>query len=224
MLGLETAIRIPFTFDTELLNRDLAKSERFEYSTHPLRYHDGSWRTINLVYSGGSATYTHEGAFGYGDEAPRPTPVLNECPYFREVIETFGAPVKMARLSALPPGGRIHRHYDPIESIDFDCLRVHIPIRSDPDLVRFYLAFRRRRWRSGEAWYGDFTFPHSVHNRADFTRVNMIVDFEMTERARAWFPEAYLSDAAVTRRRRYRDEARNLSWRLSKLGFGVAPS
>jgi hypothetical protein len=217
MFGLETEIRLPFKFDTELLNRDLLTAETFEFSTHPLKYHDGTWQAINLVYSGGKIQYTHEGNLGYGDDPPLPTPVLAECPYFRHVLDSFGTPIKMARLSALPPGGRILRHHDPVESVDFGMMRIHIPIRNDPEQVVFHLAFRRRWWQPGETWYGDFTFPHSVHNGASYNRVNMIVDVEMTDNLLATFPRNYMSQGAKARRAFYRAECRSVSWRLGQL-------
>ncbi|MBM3518282.1 MAG: aspartyl/asparaginyl beta-hydroxylase domain-containing protein [Alphaproteobacteria bacterium] len=124
MLGIETALR----FDPAKLQHDLAIAKRFQFGTHPLKYHDGSWSVINLIYGGGEKIYPHRGKYGYGDKPPEKTEVLEVCPYSNEVIETIGARVLMARVSALPPGGRILRHYDPVESIDFGELRLHIPV------------------------------------------------------------------------------------------------
>ena len=115
---------LPLEFDIDKLNADLEKAETFEFSTHPLKYHDGTWTAINLIYGGGGTHYTHEGDLGYGTGEPEPTEVLKACPYFAEVLEQFPGKIKMARLSALPPGGRIRRHYDPVESADFDQLRI----------------------------------------------------------------------------------------------------
>lgn len=217
VLGLETAIRLPFNFDVTRLQRDLETAETFQFSRHPLRYHDGNWEAINLIYAGGRNEYTHAGTLGYGDEPPAKTEVLRQCPYFDEVIGALPGRVKMARLSALRPGGCILRHHDPVESIDFGQMRIHIPIRNDPDKVVFHLAFRRRRWRPGEVWYGDFTFPHSVHNRAQYTRVNMIVDVDVDESVLELFPKGYMGSAAKNRRERFRQEIRGLSWQISRI-------
>ena len=208
---------LPLTFDINRLNADLEEAEKFEFSAHPLRYHDGTWTAINLIYGGGGNHYTHEGDHGYGVGEPQPTEVLKACPYFAEVLEQFPGKIKMARLSALPPDGRIRRHYDPIESADFDQLRIHIPIRSNPKQVIFHLGFKRQYWHPGRAWYGDFTLPHSVHNKAPYTRVSMILDLEMDDEARAFFPDSYFAPKAVARRKWFRKETRSLSWRLDKL-------
>ena len=224
MRGLDLAIKLPMAFDAERLAADLATAETFQFMKHPLRYHDGSWNVINLIYAGGSAEYHHEGAYGYGTEPPQPTEVLRNCPYFAEVLATLPGRIKMARLSALPPGGHILRHYDPVESVDFDDLRIHIPVRTAPE-VRFYLGFRRRRWQAGEAWYGDFTFPHAIHNDSAITRVHIIVDLAPDAESLAWFPPGYLDAASKARRARLRRLHKDWSWylhRLEKL-FGGGP-
>ena len=213
----QISCRFPFELDSEALLADLETSEKFEFSKHPLRYHDGSWTAINLMYAGGSTEYTHDGDYGYGAGDAEATPVLAECPYFQDVLERLPGKKIMARLSALPPGGRILRHYDPIESADFGQLRLHIPIRSNPSKVVFHLGFLRQRWRPGELWYGDFTFPHSVYNKADYTRVNMIIDIADVDDYREFFPEEFFSERTSRARERFRKEARSMSWRLDRL-------
>lgn len=217
MFNIGVSVRLPLKFDVARLNEDLASAEQYSFSTHPLRYHDGTWKAINLIYAGGKTEYTHEGELGYGIGEPEATEVLRECPYFQKVIGQIPGKIKMARLSALPPGGRILRHHDPVESVDFNNLRIHIPLRSDPRLVVFRLGFIRQRWYPGETWYGDFTFPHSVHNKAPYTRVNIIVDLEVSEASRTFFPEDYFSEKAVARREWFRQETRSISWRINQL-------
>lgn len=216
MLGTETAIQLPMSFDVGRLQRDLEQTEHHEFSRHPLGYHDGSWSVINLIYAGGETQYRHEGAFGMGDAPPRRTPVLDECPYFDEVLAQLPGEILMARLSALPAGGKILRHYDPIESVDFGNLRLHIPIRTSPEVV-FHLAYRRRRWSAGEVWYGDFTFPHSVWNRSAINRVHLIVDLKANDELTKVFPPGYLAAAAKQRRARLRRWHKDLSWYHEKL-------
>lgn len=207
---------LPQHFDPQKLLTDLDTADTFHFSAHPLQHHDGSWSVINLIYAGGKQDYAHEGTFGYGTEEPQATEVLAHCPYFREVLAAFPTKVKMARLSALPPGGRILRHHDPIESIDFGVLRVHVPIRNDPRQVAFKLGFKRRYWQCGQAYYGDFTFPHSVHNTANFNRVNLIADLEMNDAMLAFFPPGYMSEKTKYWRAWLRTQERNISWHLGR--------
>ena len=84
MLGLETAIPLPLHLDTDLLLRELKQAESHQLSSHPLRYHDGSWQVINLIYAGGKKHYTHQGAFDMGAAPPQRTPILDECRYLDE--------------------------------------------------------------------------------------------------------------------------------------------
>ncbi|MEO7386760.1 MAG: aspartyl/asparaginyl beta-hydroxylase domain-containing protein [Gammaproteobacteria bacterium] len=191
-------------------------AEEYAFFKHPLQYHDGSWQVINLIYANGELAYRHEGAFGFGDLPPAKTEVLDRCPYFDEVLASLPGKVKMARLSALPTNGRILRHYDPIESIDFNNVRIHIPIRTSRKVI-FYLGYRRRRWEEGEVWYGDFTFPHSVYNRSPLTRVHIIVDLELNDHLKEWFPRDYLSTAALARRAKLRRMQKDLSWYHKRL-------
>lgn len=216
MLGTEGAFKLPQTFDVERLQDDLTIAERHEFASHPLSYHDGSWQVINLIYAGGATHYKHEGAFGMGDAPPANTTVLDECPYFQSVLGQLPGEIMMARLSSLPAGGRILRHYDPIESIDFGNLRLHIPIRTSPGVV-FHLAYRRRRWAAGQVWYGDFTFPHSVWNRSDINRVHLIVDLKANDELKRMFPPGYLTEAATRRRARLRRWYKDISWYHGKL-------
>lgn len=216
MFGIEGALRFPLSFDAQALLKDLHQAEKHQFSSHPLKYHDGSWQVINLIYAGGETEYKHEGAYGMGQGAPTKTKVLVECPYFQSVLEQLPGEIVMARLSSLPAGGRILRHYDPIESIDFGNLRIHIPIRTSPEVV-FYLAYRRHKWGAGQVWYGDFTFPHSVWNRSSLNRVHLIVDLKVNDEIRRFFPVGYLAPGAVRRRERLRRWYKDLSWYQSKL-------
>jgi aspartyl/asparaginyl beta-hydroxylase (cupin superfamily) len=153
---------------------------------------------------------------------PQPTEVLKKCPYFTDIIDRFNGllkcKVKMARLSALPPGGKIHRHYDRIESVDFGMWRIHIPITTHPK-VKFYLGFRRRKWNPGEVWVGDFTFPHSIHNDSPINRVHMIIDLEhASERVISWLPKGHMSEKSLARRAWLRERNKWLDWQLDKIG------
>jgi len=212
MLGL--AFKLPYAFDPVRLQADLKRADDFQFSKHPLRYHNGQWLTLNLIYSGGRIEYTHEGDLGYGNEPPAATPVLHQCPYFREVIDAIPGEKNMVRLSVLPPGGKILTHYDPVESADFGFVRVHIPVQTD-ESVRFYLARWRYRWRAGETWYGDFTFPHAVYNDTPVRRVHMIIDLKMDDAVRQLFPTKYFDQAPL--RARYRKLHKNLCWYEDKL-------
>ena len=208
------AIKLPMTFRPESLQHDLKIAERFDFQQHPLNYHDGSWKAINLIYPGGEIHYAHRGADGMGEGEPIATDVLKSCPYFTHIfehLEARGVKVLMARLSALPAGGKIHVHYDRTESVDFDMWRVHIPIVTHSK-VKFYLGYVRRRWQEGEAWVGDFTFPHWVYNESPVNRVHMIIDCKPSDRMREMLPAGHMTPKALARRAWLRGIHKQLAW------------
>lgn len=214
MFDINIVHRLPFSFDASLLLKDLEKAENHQMYTHPLKYHDGNWKTLNLIYAGGRVNYDHSGDLGYGDEPAIPTIVLNECAYFQKVLDSFKAPILMARLSALPPGSKVLPHYDPVESADFGYLRIHIPIRTDKN-VKFRLGFVRRKWQQGECWYGDFTFPHSVMNDSDISRVHLIVDLQLNDWAKALLPKDFEDNRQL--RERFRKIHKNILWYKNRI-------
>lgn len=201
------------TFDVDKLKQDLQQAEKFEMHTHPLGYHDGNWKTLNLVYAGGHNAYNHTGQNGYGVGEPQATEVLKSCPYFQQVLAAFECKVLMARLSALPPDAKVLTHYDPVESADFGQLRIHIPIRTS-NAVKFHLGFIPRHWKEGECWYGDFTYPHGIHNQSDITRVHLIIDLEMDTWSKKLLPENF--DKYKNLRSKLRVQCKNLLWHLNK--------
>jgi hypothetical protein len=205
------------SFDVAKLQADLKRAQEFDFKAHPQYYHDGNWKVINLVYGGGSMHYNHKGPRGYGEGPPMPTVVLERCPYFAEVLSRLPGKVLMARLSALPPGARINMHYDGNESIDKGLWRIHVPVVTSRK-VRFHLGFVRRRWREGEAWVGDFTFPHSVWNRGTQTRVHLFADIEPNAEMLTWLPAGHMTEKAKARREMLRYVHRtHLAWYAYRL-------
>lgn len=209
-------VKLPIEYDQARLVADLEAAQQFSFGTHPLKYHDGSWQALNLIYSNGETHYTHEGDLGFGLSKPEKTEVLAHCPYFEEILDSMPGEIIMARLSAIPAGGRVLRHYDPVESADFQHFRIHIPIVTH-DKVHFKLAFRRQVWRAGELWYGDFTFPHSIINHSDHTRVHMIIDLKDSNEIRELFPPNYFSDLRTEKRAKLRQKYKDYSWYVTRL-------
>jgi hypothetical protein len=212
----DIAIKLPISFDIKKLKEDLIVAKTFQFSTHPLKYHDGKWSVVNLYYAGGELAYKHEGDLGFGEKPPQKTEVLAKCPYLDEVLESLPGEIIMARLSAIPAGGRVHRHYDPVESADFGHFRIHLPIVTNKKVV-FRLGFKRQIWREGELWYGDFTYPHSIHNRSNEERVHLIVDLKQSDELMALFPEGFFSENRTESRAKARQKGKDWSWYLTKL-------
>ena len=164
------ARRLPCTFDPVRLAADLDGMEVGWWAGHQGPYHDGAWESISLWAPRGDL---HEqrsvgGPFG-------PTEALGRCLYVQEVIEAFSAEKNRVRFMRLRGGGRILRHSDPIERISPDLLRVHVPVRTSPD-VHFLVNDIEIVMRPGDAWHVDVRFPHEVTNAGATDRVHLVID------------------------------------------------
>jgi hypothetical protein len=103
------------------------------------------------------------------------TPLLDACPYFREVIGTFQAPLRNVRLMRLTAGSVIKEHHDVALSFEDGMVRLHIPVVTN-DGVDFRLNGARVVLEAGSCWYLRLSDPHSVANRGTEDRVHLVVD------------------------------------------------
>jgi hypothetical protein len=110
-MPLPDRLRLPFTFDSDLLARDLEGLSTVGWTRHFVRQnYDGDWSVIPLR---GKAGATHPVMMIYSDPTCRDfadTPMLAACPYFRQVLATFAAPLQAVRLMRLTPGSVIKEH------------------------------------------------------------------------------------------------------------------
>jgi len=184
-MRLPDRIRLPFSFDPELLLRDLGNLATVGWISHFVKQnYDGDWSVIPLR---GKAGATHPVMMIYPDPSAtefEDTPILQSCPYFREVLGTFECPLQAVRLMRLTPGSRIKEHRDHELSVEEGTARIHIPVTTNPD-VEFYLNRSRVVMEAGSAWYLRLSDPHSVHNRGDSDRVHMVIDAAVNDWMRA---------------------------------------
>src|SRR5688500_10003268 len=117
MFGLDTALRLPFSIDADLLQIHLDSLHHQMTIRQPGPDHDGAWKGIALLARDSDKT-----DLGYHNQDPRPvlkTEALATCPYFEQVIDAFECEKRGVRLLALEPGGIIREHHDSNESLDF---------------------------------------------------------------------------------------------------------
>src|ERR1700722_9602348 len=112
-MQLPDRLRLPFTFDADLLARDLDGLSAVGWTQHFVRQHyDGDWSVIPLR---GRAGATHPVMMissnpGVADFAD--TPMLDGCPYFRKILDSFACLLRAVRLMRLTPGSVIKEHCD----------------------------------------------------------------------------------------------------------------
>ena len=172
------AIRLPFSFDPRRLAADLLEARAEEWIGHyrPAEY-EGEWAIAALRSVAGHPAVIHA-VPGAGREGfYKNTPLLDRCPYFREVLGRFECGIGAARLMRLGPGARILEHCDDMGADDARELRLHIPVQTN-EQVQFWLNHQRVPMRAGETWYADFSLPHRVENNGPTDRVHLVLDCE----------------------------------------------
>lgn len=172
-------VKLAVTFDPELLTQDLRQIQSGDWIDHFVtQNYDGDWSVIALR---GPANATHPVMMIYSDPTCSEfanTPVLDECPYFRSVLETFECPLLAVRLMKLTAGSRIKEHTDHDLAAEEGLARLHIPVLTN-DEVCFRLNGTQVIMNEGDCWYLRLSDPHSVENNGPHERVHLVIDAEV---------------------------------------------
>jgi hypothetical protein len=183
---LNKAVRLPVYTDQKLLLKDLAICETENWKNH---FHDkvytGKWNSVALYSPSGN----REDIFTESNETFKPTPLLESCSYFREVLDSMLFVKQSVRLLRLGAKAEIKTHRDLRLSYPNGIFRLHIPLSTD-DQVDFIIAGDRVVMNPGECWYGDFNQPHSVNNRGEQDRIHLVIDGERNEWTDSLFESA----------------------------------
>ena len=188
-LATDVAVRLPRTYDVDLLRRDLAALQSIEAAAQPGPYHAGEWKGIALYSMGGRQSALPSAA---GLETYRETEALQHAPYFREILNELASPKEVVRILFLPPGGHIKEHYDYHTNFRYGLVRLHIPIVTHPD-VAFVIDNQRMAWHAGELWYGDFARVHWVKNDSPIVRVHLVIDTQINDFLLGLFPPDFIA-------------------------------
>ena len=172
---------LPLRFDPRRLEEDLIRLEGLDWTDHFVKQnYEGSWSVIPLRAPAGEE---HIIRMIYSDPSCREfvdTPFLLACPYFREVLAAFRAPLAAVRLMKLTPGSIIKEHTDYHLAPEHGTIRLHIPVITNPG-VDFRLNRTPVAMKPGECWYLRLSDPHSVENHGETDRVHMVIDAAVNE-------------------------------------------
>ncbi len=212
---MKPIVKLDRSYDVARLRADLERAVAFG-DEHENRgdYHDGGWSAIPLVAVDGRTDA--EGLRWAGWRARyEPTPILDQTPYFRSIVNGFHCPKQRVRLLRLRPGAVIHEHRDDGDGWAVGKVRLHVPIITH-DNVYFFVDGQRVVMRPGELWYCDFTRPHRVQNAGDIGRVHLVLDLLVDDWLRGLFPRETLVERVQNSAQRLRYRARHLRYEIGR--------
>jgi hypothetical protein len=190
MTTLQPSLRLSRTFDASRLQRELDLIVAEEYVPHfNTQYYSGEWSAVPLRSVGGRARHIYPDPTA--KTAFADTPLLERCPYAKEILSSLECPQQAVRYLRLKPGSVVKPHTDLALSFGDGEVRLHIPVRTNPD-VHFVLEDKRVVMSEGECWYLDLTRTHSVENRGATDRVHLVIDCVVND----WLRNLLLSEAA----------------------------
>lgn len=172
MTAPSTHLQLPLSFDVARLQQDIARFLPTDWLAHfNTGAYENGWSVLPLRSAGGDARHIMPlDGVDYAD-----TPHLARCPYLRQVIAGFGCEVGAARLMALEAGAVIREHRDPGTALADGVTRIHIPIRTSPQVL-FRIGGTEVHFSAGHAWYMDASCRHAVENRGTAPRVHLVLD------------------------------------------------
>ena len=172
-------LQLPFHFEITGLQRDLDSVLSAPWTDHSNRWiYKGEWS--GLALRNGSGNPADLDANQVQGSTFINTPLYGRCPYIQEVLTHFACPVGSVRFLKLAAGAAIEAHVDGGLCYEVGEARVHIPVRTNPE-VDFRLNGQRLVMREGSCWYINANMPHSVANRSQADRIHLVMDFGVND-------------------------------------------
>lgn len=167
-----THLQLPFQFDVSKLQSELKSILKTKWIPHFNKDgYDGKWNSIALYAKDGDPS----NIFATDGDHLKETTILNNSPYFKEVINQFKCPLLSVRLLKLEKGAFIKPHRDYKLGYEDDNFRLHIPIITNKD-VDFVLDGLKLEMKEGECWYTNVNYIHSVSNKGKSDRIHLVID------------------------------------------------
>lgn len=157
--------RLPVRFDVERLRAEVSTLPTSAWAEHPNRIAGN--HSVRLISVDGGENDDVDGVM-------KPTPHLEQSPYLRQVLASFGVVWSRSRLLRLAPGADVPEHAD-INYHWFNRVRLHIPVITRPE-VRFYCGDESVHMAAGEAWIFDNWRLHRVENPTPDERIHLVAD------------------------------------------------
>jgi quercetin dioxygenase-like cupin family protein len=184
-------IRLPFQFNAEILQQETKTITQQHWQLHyQTRHYTGGWTVLPLRSINGSTDNIFVSPVE--NVVYQNTSLLEQSPYFKEVLSHFKCELLAVRLMKLEPGAQIKEHKDADLAFEKGEIRVHIPVTTNP-LVEFYLDKERMQLKEGECWYMNFNLPHALHNKSNEDRIHLVIDAVVND----WVKELFSTEGLL---------------------------
>lgn len=159
-------IQLPLRFDAQRLAQEIDALGEGVWRDHPQKFPGNSMLPLVAV-DGDPANESFSGPMS-------PTPELQRCPYFLQVLSSFGTTVGRTRLMRLSGGAEVKRHADQ-GYYWAERARIHVPVVTQPE-VRFECDTSAINMAEGECWIFDTWRQHRVINQHASSRIHLVCD------------------------------------------------
>jgi len=167
-----SSCQLPISFSIEKLQNDLQTCETNLWTPHfNTNRYEGKWTSVSLRSQSGLET----DILSFADKEYKNTPLLDSCPYFKEIMDWFECEKEAVRLLRLGPNSEIKEHVDNDTSYEDGFFRIHVPIVTNSE-VYFCVDKKLVPMKMGECWYANFQLPHSVQNKSSEPRIHLTLD------------------------------------------------
>lgn len=178
-------------FDVARMQQELAALTAATWKDHFNRGgYEGGWSTLQLRAVDGRIdnNVAKPASSALSSNVFQDTPLLAQCPYFREVLDFFEIEKAAVRLMKLDAHAAIKPHHDHELNFEQGEVRLHIPVVTNPEL-KFYLEEERVVMDEGSCWYLNLSLTHSVRNDGATPRVHLVIDGYVNDWLKAYFQQ-----------------------------------
>ncbi len=158
-------IRLPFNFDVEQLQQEVAQFSEERWMAHPSRLTGNS--ALPLVSVNGQDNDDFSGPM-------EETPHLQKCPYVRQIMSEFNEVIARSRFMRLAGKSEVSPHVD-FNYHWYSRIRIHIPVITNPEVI-FHCGDEAIHMAAGECWIFDSWRLHQVVNNSEQTRIHLVID------------------------------------------------
>jgi len=184
-------LKLPLSFDVGRLRLELAGIESSHWIGHfNTSAYEKNWSCIPLRSVDGKLDHIMPLEHANFQD----TPILLQCPYFRQVLDRFECEKTSVRLMSLESGAVIKEHRDEGSSLDDGIARLHIPIQTSAE-VSFRIDGEEVHFSAGDTWYLNASCLHGVENRSPLDRIHLMLDCVTNP----WLEQLFLAAGGVLR-------------------------